>query len=73
MATVHTDTATGMPSRRHYARLAVVAVHKNPMKKKGMMPKPDAMAPCTEKSCCGDSIRMRTAPSSLAPHGREGS
>ena len=71
---VHIDTAIGILSRRHYARLAVVVVHKNLMKKKkGMMPKPDAMAPCTEKSCCGDSIRMRTAPSSLTPHGREGS
>ena len=26
---VHIDTSTGMPSRRHCARLAVVAVYKN--------------------------------------------
>ena len=31
---VYIDTATGMPSRKYYARLAVVAVHKNLMEKK---------------------------------------
>ena len=73
VATVHTDIATGMPSRRYYARLAVVVIHKNLIKKKGMMLKLNAMAPYTEKSYCGVSIRMRTAPSSLTPYGREGS
>ena len=73
VAIVHKDTATGIPSRRYCARLAVVVVHKNLMKKKGMMLKPDALASCTEKSYYGDSIRIRTVPSSLTPHGREGS
>ena len=34
VAIVYIDTATEMPSRRHYVRLAVVVVHKNLMKKK---------------------------------------